>query len=146
MVDGHDRVVGPAADGQGLGGQSFRLLQVAAQQLLARPEQGTCQAKCMDQLLGGAVVALQAERQGVEAALLQLVGHEEPAAPEGRHPVPGGLGQPHLGGGGQLGEVVRPQVAMWRSYSTAASVAGSSSRLAMATASWLGAGRGAPRR
>ena len=46
VVDADDRVVGPLTDGQCFGGQPFRLVELASQQLLARPEQGTCQEKC----------------------------------------------------------------------------------------------------
>ena len=130
----------PPSQGERVGGQAFRLVEAALQQCLAGPEERGVPAEVeLAQLPGSSIVELQVTLEVGQVALFELVGHEEPAASEGHHLVAAGLGElDDLGGDGQpFLQVVRPQVAMWWSYRTAARVAGSPSRLDMATAARL---------
>jgi hypothetical protein len=132
--------VRPPSQGERVGGQAFRLVEAALQQCLAGPEERGVPAEVeLAQLPGSSIVELQVTLEVGQVALFELVGHEEPAASEGHHLVAAGLGElDDLGGDGQpFLQVVRPQVAMWWSYRTAARVAGSPSRLDMATAARL---------
>ena len=90
MVDGDHRVVRSASQGERLGGQTFRLVEAALQHRLAGPEERGMPGEVeLSQLPGSSIVELQAG----QAPLLELVGHEEPAASERHHLVGAGLAE-----------------------------------------------------